>query len=365
MARFSYILSLMTAMLLGLPLLGIFLKRLPLIRYLEFPPKTQYIHHAGFSWLVFTGLSLLIIIIIPLLLKGFGKSQQIERRPLKSASYPWWGWLGIFTGLIFWVLAWSRFMWFESFQPYVFTPLWLSFILVINALTYRRKGRCMMTDHPVFFLLLFPASAAFWWFFEYLNRFVQNWYYTGVDFSPLAYFFYATLPFSTVLPAVLGTREWMLLSPRLDTRFKSYLSLRVHHPKIISTVMLWVSGAGLAGIGIWPDFLFPLLWVSPLLIIVSLQALMGERHVLSGIALGDWRLVVSSALAALFCGFFWEMWNYFSLAKWAYSIPFVHRYQIFEMPILGYAGYLPFGLECGVIGGMLARLTSAPPFIDE
>jgi hypothetical protein len=24
----------------------------------------------------------------------------------------------------------------------------------------------------------------------------------------------------------------------------------------------------------------------------------------------------------------------------------VHEYKIFEMPILGYAGYLPFGLEC-------------------
>jgi hypothetical protein len=27
-------------------------------------------------------------------------------------------------------------------------------------------------------------------------------------------------------------------------------------------------------------------------------------------------------------------------------VPFVHRFQIFEMPLLGYAGYLPFGLEC-------------------
>jgi hypothetical protein len=30
------------------------------------------------------------------------------------------------------------------------------------------------------------------------------------------------------------------------------------------------------------------------------------------------------------------------------------------MPLLGYAGYLPFGLECAVIGGMLERLISKP-----
>jgi hypothetical protein len=40
------------------------------------------------------------------------------------------------------------------------------------------------------------------------------------------------------------------------------------------------------------------------------------------------------------------MWNSGSLAHWEYGIPFTHRFQLFEMPLLGYAGYLPFGLEC-------------------
>lgn len=116
---------------------------------------------------------------------------------------------------------------------------------------------------------------------------------------------------------------------------------------------LLISGVGLAGIGVWPDYLFPFLWVSPLLIIISLQILVGEPHILNDMAEGDWRLGISSALAALFCGLFWEMLNYYSLAKWEYTIPFVDRYRIFEMPILGYAGYLPFGLECAAFGGIL------------
>ena len=53
-----------------------------------------------------------------------------------------------------------------------------------------------------------------------------------------------------------------------------------------------------------------------------------------------------AALAALICGWFWELWNVRSLAHWEYSIPFVDRFHLFDMPILGYAGYLPFGLEC-------------------
>ncbi len=59
------------------------------------------------------------------------------------------------------------------------------------------------------------------------------------------------------------------------------------------------------------------------------------------------------ALAALICGFFWEMWNYNSLAHWEYSLPFVHRFEVFEMPVLGYAGYLLFGLECVAVAGLL------------
>ena len=65
------------------------------------------------------------------------------------------------------------------------------------------------------------------------------------------------------------------------------------------------------------------------------------------------------ALAALVCGFFWEMWNYFSLARWTYSVPLVQRFQLFEMPLLGYAGYLPFGLVCAIIGD--AILSPGPP----
>ncbi len=60
---------------------------------------------------------------------------------------------------------------------------------------------------------------------------------------------------------------------------------------------------------------------------------------------GDWRPVISLFIGALICGFFWEMWNYFSYPKWVYHVPFVDFARIFEMPLLGYGGYLPFSLE--------------------
>jgi len=252
-----------------------------------------------------------------------------------------------------WILAWNRFEWFARWQPHTFTPLWWGFIVVINALTMRRKGSCMMTRRPGHFLLLFPTSAAFWWFFEFLNRFVQNWYYIGPAFGPWEYFWYATLPFSTVLPAVLGTREWILTFAWPSEIFGNFFSIKNEYGRVPAGAILLTAAVGLAGLGIWPNFLYPLLWVAPLLILVSLQTLWGERHIFAGIAVGDWHILVTCAVAALICGFFWEMWNFFSLAKWEYSIPYVHRYKIFEMPLLGYAGYLPFGIECAVIAEMI------------
>jgi len=139
-------------------------------------------------------------------------------------------------------------------------------------------------------------------------------------------------------------------------RFRSFLPLRIPWPTRVCLLTVVAAGIGLLVLGIYPEYLFPLLWILPLLILVSLQALMKEAHVFSSLGHGDWRSVISSALAALVCGFFWELWNYYSLAKWVYHIPFVQHLQLFEMPLLGYAGYLPFGLQCGVVAEMvLAR----------
>ena len=341
-------------MLLGLPIVGITLTHQSIGQYLEFPPRTLYVQHAPFSWVAFICYSLFILIVIlPFIFRCFKREKKESAPLLVSLSFPWWGWLGILFGMATWILAWNRFDWLGRFQAHTFTPLWIAYILTVNAVTYRRTGQCMMLDRTRFFLLLFPISAAFWWFFEYLNRFVQNWYYVGGHFGPWEYFLYATLPFSTVLPAVMGTREWIQSFQWPSKRFHCFLPFRISHPRVWAWCSLLTAGVGLSGIGVWPNYLFPLLWIAPLIIFVSLKALFQEHHIFSDISHGDWQLIVSSAVAALICGFFWEMWNYYSFAKWKYNIPFVHRFQIFEMPILGYAGYLPFGVECAVIADLI------------
>ena len=337
-------------MLLGLPMAGILIAGRPLEIYLEFPPETRFIQHAPFSGIAFWCYALFIISVLIFLLAPLFQNREIisKYKPVNK-PIPWWGWMSLLTCILFWAIAWNRFAFLAWFQPHTFAPIWISFIIWLNALTLRRTGQSLLTHKTRLFLTLFPLSAAFWWFFEYLNRFVQNWYYVGVQFEALEYFLYATISFSTVLPAVASMHAWLKSYLGDLDCYRNWIAVHIKHPNLLACCVLIIAGLGLGFIGIRPDYLFPLLWISPLLILIGLQAVLGESPIISGIRRGDWTNMVSFPLAALACGFFWEMWNIHSLAKWQYSIPFVHRFQVFEMPILGYAGYLPFGLECAVV----------------
>jgi len=346
----------LSALLLGLPLLGVALAGRPVAPYLHFPPRTRFVEHAGFDWQVF-GFTLLasafaMVVVARLLRAGFG-TRELRTEP---APFPSWGRAAVALLAVAWLLSWTRFDWFAPWQAFTFPFLWLGYTLTINAWTVRLRGGSLMTERPRYFAALFPASALFWWYFEYLNRFVQNWHYVGTEgFGPVAYVVHATLAFSTVLPAVMSTADWLqtLLrpgpsGPRWD------LAAPLRRP--VAAVVLVVFCAALLALGVWPDYLYPLLWIAPLAILLSLQVLLREPTLLGCLEIGDWRALYMPALAALQCGLLWEMWNYWSAAKWVYTIPFVHRFEIFEMPLLGYAGYLPFGIECAAVAYMLTTV---------
>lgn len=107
-----------------------------------------------------------------------------------------------------------------------------------------------------------------------------------------------------------------------------------------------VEGLGLFAMAWWPNPLFALTWVAPLLALIGILEAAGIETPLRALRYGDYSLLVQLGVAALICGFFWEMWNYYSLPKWHYSIPYVMKAELFEMPLTGYGGHLPFGPAC-------------------
>lgn len=345
--------SLSAAMLLGLPLAGIWLTDNDLAAYLEFPPLTRYVAHAPFDWRVFGIIGVLnaaMVCLMAYLLRL--AARHLPKDGTQSRyRFPKWGWLGAALMFAGWGLAWSRFEWFALFQKHTFTLPWAGYIVLVNAWCSKRSGRCPMTQSPGRFLLLCLVSAAFWWFFEYLNRFVQNWYYVNVqDFGPAGYFGFASLAFSTVLPAVLSTQALLLTWPIFRVGLSRVQPICVTRPAAAASAALAICACGLLLMSVYPNLLYPLVWCAPLVILTALQTLWGRPNLFSPLARGDWRHIMAAALAALICGFFWELWNINSLAQWRYAIPFVDRFHLFAMPLLGYGGYLPFGLECLLVG---------------
>jgi len=221
-----------------------------------------------------------------------------------------------------------------------FFPQWFGYCLVVDAWAWSRSGTSLWARSRSGYVGLFAASVPVWWFFELINLRTANWAYLGrASFGDVEFFLWSSLSFSTVIPAVFGTAELIRTSRRIDGTARS-------KPRAASRPWLVVIGlASLAACLIWPGYFFPMVWLSPFLIIDPLNAWRQRPSILGFLERGDWRPIVSLVLAGLVCGFFWEMWNFYSYPKWEYHVPFVDFWHVFEMPALGYGGYIPFSLE--------------------
>ena len=248
--------------------------------------------------------------------------------------------LGLALVAVFWFAAWTH---FGVLGEYSFFPLWLGYILTVDGLVAWRKSTSLLLRAPRDFVLLFVLSAPIWWIFEGLNNFVLNWHYIiPADYSVWQMIIESTICFSTVIPAVFETTELVSTGgfmARLGGRRQFDLS-----PRFLWRLM-YAGAFGLAALVLVPRSAFPLTWVWLVLILDPLNQLRGRASLVGQAAHGDYRRIVALALGVLICGFFWEMWNFFAFPKWYYTVPYFDWLHIFEMPLLGYLGYIPFAWE--------------------
>ncbi len=258
-----------------------------------------------------------------------------------TRNFPKYGFVGLGLCLAAWACSWLH---VEPVYRYSFFPLWFGYIIFMDALVVMRRGESLLTRMRWRYIQLFGISSVFWWAFEFLNISVQNWHYRlDQPYTPLAYFLLSSLSFSTVLPAVLETAEFLstfeLWRPRLSAheigpRLPLWMTIALVALGVLCFMLPWL----------FPKYFFILIWLSLALLLDPINNRLGRKSALAHIAVGDWHFFVLP-LAGLCCGFLWEMWNYFALPKWYYTIPYIGFFKIFEMPILGYTGYLPFALE--------------------
>lgn len=252
--------------------------------------------------------------------------------------------VSLITGVVLIAIAWPL-AWFgpAPYAEHTFFPLWLGYILTVTGLTQYRTGSSLLRRDRRRFVLLFVYATPFWWGFEGVNRIVKNWHYLEPHhLSTLSYALQASLAFSTVVPAVLATAE-------LYRSFRPFRPARIWRTIALSPP--WLIVISLAGVIAgalaltFPKQAFPLVWLAAFFILDPLNALAGQRSLMVQVSRGRWDTVLVLFAAGITCGIFWEMWNFYSMPKWVYTVPYVGEPKVFEMPVLGYFGYLPFALE--------------------
>ncbi len=266
-------------------------------------------------------------------------------RNLRLATH---GWIGLALVAVFWPANW--------FLPglrthLLFAPLWIGYALAVDGIVLARTRTSILARSRRDFVLLFLLSAPAWWLFELFNRWTENWVYVGRDeFSDLAYFVLASLSFSTVMPAVFGSAE-LVASTRFVSRLSSGRAIQSTGRLRVS--LLLIGAVSIVLVWGWPTYFYPLVWGGVFFLLEPVNQWLRRPSVFDYLQRGDWRPVVSLGLGALLCGFFWELWNFQSFPKWTYHTPGVDFLHVFEMPLLGYLGYLPFGLELYVLASTL------------
>lgn len=274
-----------------------------------------------------------------------------QREPGFFARIPVYTWFGLALNLFAWASSWARlgFWW-----PYTFFPLWLGFILTLDGLNVTVNGTSLLQRSWMRFVATFLFSSVFWWVFEALNIPVHNWAYRfDHPYSPAAQAFWMTLDFMTVLPAVLELFELFAAIPGLRPRLGP--------DKVGDRLPVWVAVTlmlvGVVMLGLpwfFPRQAFGCLWLGLIFLLDPINNLARYKSASAHLLARDWRFFVTIPVATIFCGFFWEMWNSQALPGWKYIIPGINATpylfggpvpHLFEMPWIGYSGYLPFGLE--------------------
>ena len=238
-----------------------------------------------------------------------------------------------------------------------FTPImWTGYILIVDSLIRARKGTSLLSTYPMEFFLLAAISIGSWVIFEGYNVLLKNWRYVGLPDNLLVRYIGYAWSFATISPVMFLTYELLdSILPGND---------RGERPRLPTGVFIGFVTFGLISMVvpfIWPStYMTPLVWIGFAFFLDPINGRLGERSFLSEFFTGRWRSMPIMFLAGFICGILWEFWNFWAATKWHYEVPYLGHIKIFEMPVLGFLGFLPFAVESYAIYVFVRRLLPIP-----
>jgi len=292
--------------------------------------------------------------------KIFGiKGGQVKPKVARSAHYPLWFYIGAITMVISWYLMWARPAALSNIVPYVFSPLWWGFILLLDGIVFKRNnGDSFISLRPKLMVVCALVSLVGWLFFEFFDYFAgMSWYYPNMQvISHKMTVLVFLVAYTTVWPAVFVWYNFLTTFPGLVARYEngpkwSFLAVS----KKTGVLFMLLGYLMMAGLVKWPLLLYWAVWIGPTFVFIGILLMCNiSTPMTDNLIRGNWAPALLVMLACILNGFIWEFWNHGSAVPldpvmnpnfWKYNIPYVNVIHVFsEMPLLGYFGYMPFGV---------------------
>ncbi len=238
------------------------------------------------------------------------------------------------------------------FKTWFFSFAWWSFILLMDSLNYRRSGASLLSESLRNFLFTAFISVFVWLIFELFNLRLKNWSYHNLPESVALRWLGYFIAFATVIPAM---REIALFMEGFFKKSKlalfrlraTPLLLRIFFISGIIFFLLFI---------VWPRLFFPFAWLCFIFLLEPINIWLGNDSLWKDVEKRDWTRFWSWVSAGLVAGFLWEFWNFWAASRWEYTLPYLNFWRIFQMPVFGYTGFLPFALEIFAIYQILLFL---------
>jgi hypothetical protein len=254
------------------------------------------------------------------------------------------------------------------------TPIgWTGFIVFADGVVFQQRGTSWLRSAPREFAFLAVASIPLWLVFEFFNLFLDNWHYVGLPENRWLRALGYGWAFATIWPAIFEGADlmsvWRGSASRRGLPMTNAASRKVSDPD-----PRWLSGAIVVGLLMlaWPivypsRYLAAPVWLGFILVLDPINWRLGEESLVGDLydpAAGGIR-IVNLMLSGFLCGVVWEFLNYWSRAKWHYTVPIMENVKIFEMPLPGYFGFPAFALECFTMYVFVRALCRRMPGFSE
>jgi hypothetical protein len=271
---------------------------------------------------------------IGLLVAGYFRSRR-------RLAFPLHGWFG------FAALVCAEVLMFRHVEPLAtyFTPIaWSAYILIADAAVLAISGRSRLNDAPLVLGRIALLSVPLWLIFEAYNLRLGNWIYVGVPHQWAAALLGYSWSFATIFPAIFETSDLIqAILPPVPAKPWQISRTAEIILMIFGAACLIVPVALPARIG---SYSFGLVWIGFVFLLDPLNHWLSLPSFIGDFSEGFRRRAYGFFLAGWVCGWLWEFWNYWATAKWHYTFPLMQDEKIFEMPAVGFLGFLPFALEC-------------------